>query len=283
VLPARAVLGRLSDALDPCGAAIPGTPSGSGKITLVLNRFPDAATGAATVTGLAATGKVITSAGVVLAATFAALAVLPLVVLAELAFGVLLDAFAVRLLLVPALAVDLGRVVVVARPSGGLALGIAAGRDPQDHVAVAGPAVRAPARDVCVARDVSADAGDEIGPFAQVLRVPLDRPGVGLGRLGGGLERVVVRAARVPEQAPSNVDSVGWQLPVPEGPRYAYPLRHTSSVRRASGRVKGRCRLSVAPLRGFRSVRDHHRWSQGGWGVPRKEKRRCLVSLPSGQ
>ncbi len=63
----------------------------------------------------AATGSVITSAGVVLAATFAALAVLPLLVLAELAFavafGVLLDALVVRTLLVPALTVDLGRVV----------------------------------------------------------------------------------------------------------------------------------------------------------------------------
>jgi RND superfamily putative drug exporter len=52
---------------------------------------------------------------VVLAATFGALAVLPLVFLAELAFvvgfGVLLDALVVRSLLVPALTVDLGRVV----------------------------------------------------------------------------------------------------------------------------------------------------------------------------
>jgi RND superfamily putative drug exporter len=46
-------------------------------------------------TGLAVTGAVITSAGVVLAATFAALAVIPLVLMVELAFtvafGVLLD------------------------------------------------------------------------------------------------------------------------------------------------------------------------------------------------
>ena len=55
---------------------------------------------------LAVTGGVITSAGLVLAATFGALAVLPLVLLAELAFlvgfGVLLDTFVVRSLLVPA-------------------------------------------------------------------------------------------------------------------------------------------------------------------------------------
>src|SRR5438094_1527918 len=70
---------------------------------------------AGTLSGLAATGGVVTSAGVVLAATFAALAVLPLLVLAELAFavsvGVLLDALVVRTLLVPALTVDLGRFV----------------------------------------------------------------------------------------------------------------------------------------------------------------------------
>jgi RND superfamily putative drug exporter len=70
---------------------------------------------AGTLTGLAATGGVITSAGLVLAATFGALAVLPLLVLVELAFavafGVLLDALVVRVLLVPALTVDLGRVV----------------------------------------------------------------------------------------------------------------------------------------------------------------------------
>ncbi|MFP3712554.1 MMPL family transporter [Puerhibacterium sp. TATVAM-FAB25] len=65
--------------------------------------------------GLAITGSVITSAGVVLAATFAALGVIPLLFLAQLAFivafGVLLDTLVVRSLLVPALAHDLGRVV----------------------------------------------------------------------------------------------------------------------------------------------------------------------------
>jgi RND superfamily putative drug exporter len=68
---------------------------------------------AGTLSGLAATGGVITSAGLVLAATFAALAVLPLVFLAQLAFavafGVLLDALVVRSLLVPALTLDAGR------------------------------------------------------------------------------------------------------------------------------------------------------------------------------
>ncbi len=61
------------------------------------------------------TGGVITSAGIVLAATFAALGVLPLLFLAQIAFivafGVLLDTFVVRTLLVPALAYDLDRFV----------------------------------------------------------------------------------------------------------------------------------------------------------------------------
>jgi RND superfamily putative drug exporter len=68
-------------------------------------------TRAGTLKGLAVTGGVITSAGVVLAATFAALGVLPLVPFAELgfavAFGVLLDTLIVRSLLVPALVHEL--------------------------------------------------------------------------------------------------------------------------------------------------------------------------------
>ena len=63
--------------------------------------------------GLAATGGVITSAGCVLAGTFAALATLPVTFLAELgfavAFGVLLDTIVVRSILVTALNLDLGR------------------------------------------------------------------------------------------------------------------------------------------------------------------------------
>jgi putative drug exporter of the RND superfamily len=66
-----------------------------------------------TLHGLAVTGGVITSAGVVLAATFAALAVIPVLFLAQIAFivafGVLLDTIVVRSLLVPALTVDIGR------------------------------------------------------------------------------------------------------------------------------------------------------------------------------
>ncbi|HEU5044924.1 MAG TPA: MMPL family transporter [Nocardioidaceae bacterium] len=65
-----------------------------------------------TLRGLAVTGGVITSAGVVLAATFSALAVIPLLFLVQMAFivafGVLLDTFVVRSLLVPAVSYDIG-------------------------------------------------------------------------------------------------------------------------------------------------------------------------------
>ncbi|GMA89007.1 hypothetical protein GCM10025868_42570 [Angustibacter aerolatus] len=63
--------------------------------------------------GLAVTGGVITSAGVVLSATFGALGSVPILFLQQVAFivafGVLLDTLVVRSLLVPALAHDLGR------------------------------------------------------------------------------------------------------------------------------------------------------------------------------
>jgi len=63
--------------------------------------------------GLAATGGVITSAGLVLAGTFAVLATLPVVAFAEIGFavaiGVLLDTIVVRSVLVTALNLDLGR------------------------------------------------------------------------------------------------------------------------------------------------------------------------------
>ena len=65
-----------------------------------------------TLRGLAVTGGVITSAGIVLAATFSVLAVLPFVPLIQIgivvAFGVLLDTLVVRSILVPALTLDIG-------------------------------------------------------------------------------------------------------------------------------------------------------------------------------
>ncbi|MFF1509784.1 MMPL family transporter [Streptomyces sp. NPDC058326] len=86
--------------------------------------------------GLTATGGVITSAGVVLAATFAALGVIPLAFLVQIAFivafGVLLDTLVVRSLLVPALVRDLGPVAwwpgaLSRRPEGGERTGQSAG------------------------------------------------------------------------------------------------------------------------------------------------------------
>jgi RND superfamily putative drug exporter len=77
------------------------------------------------ITGLGATGGVITSAGLILAGTFATLGTLPLVVLTEIGFtvavGVLIDTIIVRSVLVTALTLDIGRVMWwpshLARPS----------------------------------------------------------------------------------------------------------------------------------------------------------------------
>ncbi|MEH1126639.1 MMPL family transporter [Micromonospora sp. CPCC 206061] len=67
----------------------------------------------AALVGLAATGGVITSAGLVLAGTFLVLFTLPLTAFAEIgfavAFGVLLDTIVVRAVLVTALNLDIGR------------------------------------------------------------------------------------------------------------------------------------------------------------------------------
>jgi putative drug exporter of the RND superfamily len=69
-------------------------------------------TGAGILHALTVTGGVVTSAGLVLAATFSALSVLPVVPTLQtgiiVAVGVLLDTLVVRSLLIPALAVDLG-------------------------------------------------------------------------------------------------------------------------------------------------------------------------------
>ena len=87
---------------------------------------------------LTATGGVITSAGILLAAVFAVLGVLPLVVLAQLGaiifVGVLLDTLVVR-----------------------TRAGAGAGADARREVLVAAPAGRAPA--VTVHRSRAADGG----------------------------------------------------------------------------------------------------------------------------
>ncbi|ANH36766.1 Putative membrane protein YdgH [Nocardioides dokdonensis FR1436] len=85
--------------------------------------------------GLSVTGGVITSAGVVLAATFAALGVVPIIFLAQIAFivsfGVLLDTLVVRSLLVPA-------VCYLAGPRTWWPSALAAAEQPADRAVPAG-------------------------------------------------------------------------------------------------------------------------------------------------
>lgn len=81
-------------------------------MTRVREESLNLGTRAGVIRGLVVTGGVITSAGIVLAATFAALSVIPILFLAQIAFvvafGVLLDTIVVRSLLVPALIRDIG-------------------------------------------------------------------------------------------------------------------------------------------------------------------------------
>ena len=82
-------------------------------MTRVREETVDHGTRRAALIGLSATGGVITSAGLVLAATFVVLGTLPLTFLTQLgiavALGVLLDTIIVRSVLVTALNLDLGR------------------------------------------------------------------------------------------------------------------------------------------------------------------------------
>jgi RND superfamily putative drug exporter len=84
-------------------------------MTRVREESAKLGTRAGVIKGLTVTGGVITSAGVVLAATFAVLGILPLVFLAELGFavgfGVLLDTIIVRSILVPSLVHDIGGII----------------------------------------------------------------------------------------------------------------------------------------------------------------------------
>lgn len=81
-------------------------------MTRVREESAKIGTRAGVIKGVTVTGAVITSAGIVLAATFAVLGLLPLVPLAQLgfavAFGVLLDTIIVRSILVPALVLEIG-------------------------------------------------------------------------------------------------------------------------------------------------------------------------------
>src|SRR5262249_26633853 len=82
-------------------------------MTRVREESARAGTRRGAVAGLAMTGGVITSAGAVLAGTFAMLGTLPMVMFAEIGFavalGVLLDTIIVRSVLVTALTLDMGR------------------------------------------------------------------------------------------------------------------------------------------------------------------------------
>ena len=81
-------------------------------MTRVREESAKLGTRAGVIKGVTVTGAVITSAGIVLAATFAVLGLLPLVPLAQLGFavgfGVLLDTIIVRSILVPALVHEIG-------------------------------------------------------------------------------------------------------------------------------------------------------------------------------
>ena len=81
-------------------------------MTRAKEETPTMGTRKAVLHSLTVTGGVITSAGVVLAATFAALSVIPLMFMVQLAFivafGVLVDTFIVRTLLIPGLVTDIG-------------------------------------------------------------------------------------------------------------------------------------------------------------------------------
>lgn len=84
-------------------------------MTRVREETSKSAVAQGTIKALVVTGGVITSAGIVLAATFAALNVLPILFLAQIAFivafGVLLDTIIVRSLLVPALTLETGKLM----------------------------------------------------------------------------------------------------------------------------------------------------------------------------
>jgi len=114
-------------------------------MTRVREESVRAGTRRGALTGLAATGGVITSAGLVLAGTFASLSTLPLVEFTEIGFavalGVLLDTIIVRSVLVTSLTLDIGRHIwwpsALARPGRPDARGAA------DHlVTVANPESR---------------------------------------------------------------------------------------------------------------------------------------------
>lgn len=76
-------------------------------MTRAREETPEYGTRQGIVRAVSATGAVITSAGIVLAAVFCVLGVLPLIVLTQLGIivglGILLDTFVVRTVIIPAL------------------------------------------------------------------------------------------------------------------------------------------------------------------------------------
>ncbi len=76
-------------------------------VTRAREETPDRGTTAGIVRAVSATGAVITSAGIVLAAVFCVLGVLPLITLTQLGIivgiGIVLDTFLVRTVVTPAL------------------------------------------------------------------------------------------------------------------------------------------------------------------------------------
>lgn len=108
-------------------------------VTRAREETPEHGTRDGMIRAVSATGGVITSAGVVLAAVFCVLGVLPLIVLTQLGIivglGILLDTFVVRTLVIPALFALVGdRIWWPARPAAagsGAALRPAAGRGPR--------------------------------------------------------------------------------------------------------------------------------------------------------
>ncbi|MCB0932297.1 MAG: MMPL family transporter [Mycobacterium sp.] len=84
-------------------------------VTRAREETPDHGTRQGIVRAVSATGAVITSAGVVLAAVFAVLGVLPLIALTQLGIivglGILLDTFVVRTVVIPALFTLIGPVI----------------------------------------------------------------------------------------------------------------------------------------------------------------------------
>ena len=106
--PGRSLLSRtVTDMPSFCNVIAALSPANPAPITITF-----LGTREGVIKGLTVTGAVITSAGIVLAATFAVLGLIPLVPLAQLgfavAFGVLLDTIIVRSILVPALVHEIG-------------------------------------------------------------------------------------------------------------------------------------------------------------------------------